>query len=86
MMLDVPSGLLQIEGRELVTDGDALVESLVGGEAELVGQVRLTEQDEGDEGSGVHLLVKEKAKLIEELSGEQVGFIDDEEDVAALAG
>jgi hypothetical protein len=43
MMLDVGGGLLEVEGRELVADGDALVEGLVGGEAELVGQVRLTD-------------------------------------------
>jgi hypothetical protein len=43
MMLDVPSSFLQIEGREPVADGDALVEGLAGGEAEFVRQVGLTE-------------------------------------------
>jgi hypothetical protein len=33
MMLDVPSGLLQVEGGKLVADSDALVEGLVGSEA-----------------------------------------------------
>jgi hypothetical protein len=85
-MFDVPSSLLQVEGRDLVADSDALVEGLVGSEAELVGQVRLTEQDEGDEGGGVHLLVEEEAELIEDIGGEEMALVDDEEDETAFAG
>ena len=48
MMLDVSGGLFQVEGGEVIADGDALVKRLVGGEAELVDQVGLTEQDEGE--------------------------------------
>ena len=70
VMLDVASGFLQIEWRDLVANGDALVERLVGGEAELVGQGGLTEQDEGDERSGIHLLIEQETKLIEDLGGE----------------
>jgi hypothetical protein len=51
-----------------------------------VGQVGLTEQDEGDKGGGVHLLVEEEAELIEDLGGEEMAFVDDEEDIAAFAG
>jgi hypothetical protein len=61
VMLDVARGLLQVEGFEVEADGNALVESLVGSEAELVGQVGLAEQDEGDEGGGVHLAVEQEA-------------------------
>ena len=43
MMLDVGSGLFQIKGCEVIADGDALVKGLIGGKAELVSQVRLTE-------------------------------------------
>jgi hypothetical protein len=85
-MFDVPSSLLQVEGRDLVADSDALVEGLVGSEAELVGQVRLTEQDEGDEGGGVHLLVEEEAELIEDIGGEEMALVDDEEDETVFAG
>ena len=69
MVLDVTGGLFEVEGAEMVTDGDALVESLIGSEAQLVGQVRLAEQDEGEQGSGIHLVVEQEAKLVEELRG-----------------
>jgi hypothetical protein len=36
MMLDVTGGLLEVEGFEVEADGDALMEGLIGGEAELV--------------------------------------------------
>ena len=86
VMLDVARRLLQIEGFEVEADGDALVEGLVGGEAEFVGQVRLTEQDQGDEGGRVHLAVEEEAQLVEQFGRQQVGLVDDKEHVAALAG
>jgi len=90
-MFDVASRLLQIERRNLVARQpevarDALVERLVGGEAELMGQLGLTEQDEGDERSGIHLLIEQETKLIEELGGEQMALVDDEQNVAPLAG
>ena len=69
MVFDVTGGLFEVEGAEMVTDGDALVESLIGSEAQLVGQVRLAEQDEGEQGSGIHLVVEQEAKLVEELRG-----------------
>ena len=69
MVFDVTGGLFEVEGVEMVTDGDALVESLIGSEAQLVGQVRLAEQDEGEQGSGIHLVVEQEAKLVEELRG-----------------
>ena len=42
MVLDVASGLLEVKGFEVETDGNALVEGLVRCKAELVRQVRLT--------------------------------------------
>jgi hypothetical protein len=65
MMLDVTGGLLKVERFEVKTDGDALTESLVGGEAEFVGQVGLTKKDESDEGSGVHVIIEQEAELVE---------------------
>jgi len=41
----------------------------VRGEAELVGQVGLAEQDEGDEGRGIHIFIEQEAELVEELRG-----------------
>jgi len=86
VVLDVASGLFEVEGAEMIADGDALVERFVRSEAELVGQVGLGEQDEGKWRSGVHLIVEQEAKLVEELRGQEMGFVDDEEDEAALAG
>jgi len=86
MMLDVGGSLLEVEGFEVVADGDALVEGLEGGKAKLVGQVRLAEKDEGEQGGGIHLVVEQKTELVEDVVREQVRFVDDEEDRAALAG
>jgi len=69
MVLDVTGGFLEVEGAEMVADGDALVESLVGSEAQLVGQVGLTEEDEREQGGGIHLVVEQEAELVEELGG-----------------
>jgi hypothetical protein len=86
MVLDVASGLFQVKGFEVETDGDALVKSFVRSETELVSQVRLAKEDESDQGSRVHVIVEQEAQLVKELRRQEVGFIDDEEDVAALAG
>ena len=77
MVFDVGGGLLEVEGFEVVADGDALAEGLEGSEAEFVGQVRLAEEDEGEERSSVHVVVEEEAELIEELRGQEVGLVDD---------
>jgi len=69
VVLDVTGGLLEVKGAEMVTDGDALVESLVGSEAQLVDQVGLTEQDEGERGGGVHLVVEQEAELVKDVRG-----------------
>jgi|GEM_PF-6023098 len=86
MVFDISSSLFEVEGFEVVADGDALAEGLEGGEAQLVGQVRLAEKDEGEQGGGIHLVVEQKTELVEDIVGEQVRFVDDEEDGAALAG
>ena len=66
VVLDVPGGLFEVKGSEVVADGDALVEGFVGSKAELVGQVGLTEKDEGDQRDGVHLIVEQEAQLVKE--------------------
>lgn len=69
VVLDVTGGLLEVEGAEMVTDGDTLVEGLVGSEAQLVGQVGLAEQDESERRGGVHLVVEQKAELVKDVRG-----------------
>ena len=45
----------------------------------------LAEEDEGDRGSGVYLFVEQEAQLVKGLRWQEVRFIDNEKDVAALA-
>jgi len=85
MMFDVSEGLLEVKGAEVVADGDALVEGLVRGEAEELGQVRLAEQNQGEQGGGVHVIVEEEAELVEDVWGQAMGFIEDEQEITALA-
>jgi hypothetical protein len=84
MVLDVSDGGLQVEGREVKGDANALAEGVEGSKAEFVGQVRLAEEDEHETRSGVHLRVEQKTKLVEEVRGELVGLINDEQGTAAL--
>jgi len=67
VVLDVPGSLFEVKGPEVVADGDSLVEGFVGCEAELVGQVRLPKEDEGQWGSGIHVVVEQEAELVQEL-------------------
>jgi hypothetical protein len=85
VVFSIACGFFQVKGFEVKTDGDALVEGFVRRETELVGQVRLAEEDEGDQGSGVHLVVEQEAQLVKEFRWQEVRFIDDEQDVATLA-
>jgi hypothetical protein len=86
VVFDVGSGFLEVEGFEVIADGNALMERLVGGKAELESELGLAEEDEGEEGGGVHVVVEQETELVEELRGQQVGFVDDEEGEAAFAG
>lgn len=69
MMLDRGEGLLEVKGAEVIADGDALVEGLVRGEAEELSQIRLTEQDQGEQGGGVHVVIEQEAELVEDVGG-----------------
>lgn len=69
VVLDVTGGLFEVKGAEMITDGNALVESLVGGEAQLVGQVGLTEKNEREQGSGIHLVVEQETELVKDVCG-----------------
>jgi hypothetical protein len=85
MVFDVACGFFQVKGFEVETDGDALVESFVRRETELVSQVGLAEKDKSQGRSGIHVVVEQEAELVQEVGGEEMGFVDDKEDVAALA-
>ena len=86
MVFDVASGLFEVEGMDVKTNGDALVERLEGRETELVGEIGLAEQDEGDEGSGIHIVIEQESELLEDVGREQMSFVDDEQNAAPFAG
>ena len=69
MMFDIGGGFFKIERPEVVTDGQALVKGPEGGKAQLVGQVGLTEQDQGQLGGGVEVVIEQKAELVKEIRG-----------------
>ena len=69
VVFDVPGCFLQVEGFEMVADGDALVEGFIGSKTKLVSQVRLAEKDEGERRSGIHLVIEQEAELVKELRG-----------------
>jgi hypothetical protein len=85
VVFDIAGGLFQVEGFEIVADGDALVEGFIGRKTKLVSQVRLAEKDEGEGRSGIHLVVEQEAELVKELRGQEVSFVDDEEDETTSA-
>ena len=66
VVFDVTSGFLEVKGFEVEADGNALVEGFIRSETELVSKVRLTEEDEGDQRSRIHLVVEQKAQLVKE--------------------
>jgi hypothetical protein len=39
----------------------------------------LTDENEGEEGVGIEIVVEEEAKLVKEVSGQEVGLVNDEE-------
>ena len=85
VVFDVGDGLLEVKGTEVVTDGNALKEGLIRGKTEKVGQVGLTEQDQGEQGGGVHLVVEEEAELVKDVGREAMGFIENEQEIAGLS-
>jgi hypothetical protein len=86
MVLDIGGRFLEVERFEMVANSNALVEGFEGRETELMSQVGLAEKDEGEQRSGIHLVVEQKTELIEEVVREQVSLVDDEKDEATLAG
>jgi hypothetical protein len=85
LVFDVSGGFFEIERLKVKANGDALLESFERCKAELVSEVRLTEEHQGDEGKGVHLIVEQKTELVKEFGREEMGLIDDEKDEAAFA-
>jgi hypothetical protein len=66
VVLDVPGSLFEVERAEVVTDSDTLVKRFVRGKTEFVGQVRLAEEDKGQERKRIHLVVEQETELVKE--------------------
>ena len=71
VVLDVSSGFGQVEGGQLIADGDALMEGAVGSKGEFVGQIRLAQQDEGQMRGGVEVIIEQEAELVKEVRGKR---------------
>src|SRR3954470_16392972 len=68
----------------MVTDGDPLAKLTQVVLVEAVAQLRLAEQDDLEQLAGVGLKVGKKTNLFQQGRAEVLGFIDDEDGVAAL--
>ena len=86
MVFDVGGGFLKVERGELIPNGEALVEGEVRGEGEFVSQVGLAQEDEGELGGRVEILIEQETELVEDVRGQLVSLIEDEEEEAAFAG
>ena len=86
MMFDVGGGFLKVERGKLITNGETLVEGEVRGEGEFVSQVGLAQEDEGELGGRVEILIEQETELVEDVRGQLVSLIEDEEEEAAFAG
>jgi hypothetical protein len=49
-------------------------------------EVRLTEQEEGEGGSGIHVGVEPEAEFVEEAMAEEVGLIDNDDGLTGVLG
>jgi hypothetical protein len=83
VVLDISNGVLQVEGLEMVADGQALVEGLVAGQAQGVAQDGLADQEQRGQGMAVHLVRQQQAELLKGISRQQVGLVDDQQGEAA---
>src|SRR5919198_98819 len=86
LVAQVVGGLLQGHAGHVVADGDALVERGELAELEPAPQRGLSDQQAGEWGGGVHVVVGEHADAVELVVGEQVAFVDDQDGGAAAFG
>ena len=73
-------------GGEVIADGETLVEGFVDGKTKGGTQGRVTDEQQGGEGVGIHLGGEEETELLEHGLGEEVGFVDDDQGGTALGG
>jgi hypothetical protein len=85
-VLKVGGQLIASQRGEMETDDDALGESFVNGHRESSSKLGLSEQEQAEAVLGIHVVVGEKAKVLENVGAEVMGLIDDEDRPAACLG
>ena len=83
---EVGGELVAPERGQVVAHDDALIECLVDGHGESAPQLGLSEQEQAEAVLGVHLVVGEKAQVLEDVGAQVVGLVDDEDRAAAGLG
>jgi hypothetical protein len=83
---NVVGGVVGEEASECETVMDAGVEGTIASEPEPVFQVGKSDEDEGEEGLGIPLVVEEDMEVVERVLMEQMGLIDEEDGAYALLG
>ncbi len=78
VMFDISGGFFKVKRRQGIAQGDALIERLVGGKAQFGVQIGLADEDESEKGGRVEIIVEEEAKLVKDVRGEEMGFVNDE--------
>jgi hypothetical protein len=68
------------------SDDDALGERFVNGHRESTSKLGLSQQQEAKPVFGIHVVVGEKAKVLEDVGAKVMSFIDDEDGSAACLG
>src|SRR6266508_4442128 len=86
VVLDVGHGLREVHAVQVEPQGHALVEGGQGADLQPPPQGGLAQQQAGERGVGVHVVVGEHADLLQLLGGQQVGLVDDHHAGLGLLG
>src|SRR5258708_7109398 len=86
VVAQVAGGFLQGHAGHVVADGDALVEGGEDTELDFPPEGGLADEQAGEQGGGVHVVVGEHADAFQLVVFEQVGFVDDQDGGAAAFG
>ncbi len=78
-MGDIEFGLIGVEWRHMVSDGDSLVEGLHDGELHHPFKIGLTREDEDEGVVGIHFKVGQQAEFLQGACLQQMGLINDEQ-------
>ncbi len=70
----------------MASHDDALAEGLVGGHGEALSQFGVAGEEEAQAVVGVHAVVGEQAEFLEQVAGEEMGLVDDQDrELAAVS-